>query len=438
MKTKNLLSFMLMAVLCCLWGNANAQDSKFCSRDIYHLGMEVESGTKVSLTITNVDANTVLVSIEKTGTLTPTSLSVETSVGNFSGVANGNKFEALITSATPPATFSIGALLWNGNIIRPENYPDLTDISWGATCSGVIPSVNLKLSSLSLNPTVTGFTFSPTTQTYNVALPAGTTVTPEISPIVADGVVATILSTTGSNVAISETMPVTAVVTVAEVGNITNTMLYTINFTVKKAIDPLVSPLCEKTITYLNNGDMGSAAALSVANVDANTVSVSLEQIAGGKEIAGFRIFSEQLGLITGAGDGSKYTAQWVVSGTAPEFFTIDWIEWNLVDLGVTCVARIANYEEFKDVSFVGKCSSGPTTLISKSEITSPYIFNTPGAINIANVSSGDQISVYDISGKLVKSAVAEGAVETISLGKGLYVVKVTTENGTIVLKTVN
>jgi len=321
-----------------------------------------------------------------------------------------------VPSTTPPDLYTPLYVLMPGEV----NFPWPTNIDWNTDCSGVAPSANLNLSTLQVNGADV-FGFSSGTTDYNVILPFGTTAAPTVSATPAE------TNTNIVSVSITQATSVTgtATVTVSEVGT-SNTKVYTLNFSVS-TVDPSNNTECAGT-----SNDVFSGIP--------HFYSYRFETIPSGVNVT-LTVSDPLVGLVgyildytidpmveTGMTESANQTFTGLLAyTTAGEAITV---RLKFAFAGGDAVTNDLVYH-------VGEDCAGTVGLVS-AKTTSVYGYAANGAINIANLSSGDIISVYDTNGKLLKTITAQNSVESIAAGKGLSVVKVVTATGTTILKIMN
>ena len=133
---------------------------------------------------------------------------------------------------------------------------------------------------------------------------------------------------------------------------------------------------------------------------------------------------------IAGGGTSASYQSSFSAGEEASMFFVYNFngMEGNEATAASTFVMESTYY-------IAGDC--GQTNLSLASEGASVYAYTVNGIVNIANLSAGDVVSVYDVSGKLLQTITAQNSIESIA-AEGLLIVKVTTASGTSVLKIMN
>lgn len=412
---KNLLYFFGTLFFCVLSGSTvSAQDSPLCDKEIVHLGIPAESHTKVALTVTNIDANTVSISIEKIGDLDINSLTVETTIGTVTGSGDASKFEATLSSATPPETFTINALLWNGFIIRPENYSELADIPFNATCGGAV-SYNLNLSTLTVNG-VAITDFSPSKTAYNVELPFGTTTAPVVA--------ATASNSAYTPIIVQATSPTgTATVTVKSTEDPTKEKVFTINFSVS-TVDPANNTECSGISNEVQEGgsynysylfqstDVGVVITSELLEPKDGTVAYVFDYTAGAPQ------FETGMTLL----EGRKFT-QTLPYTTANEKITV---AVKFAYAGGLTVTKRFEYTVGEDCGTTGIDTN-------KSSQLSFYPNPVKDFLNISAQSDIAEVSIYNTLGQLVKTVKSNNSNLSISISSlpvGQYIVIVQTVDG--------
>ncbi|NQX92818.1 MAG: hypothetical protein HRT74_11970, partial [Flavobacteriales bacterium] len=180
-------------VWCCMFllgamglTNSATASSAYCNTQVYHLGIPAETASSVFVTIENIDANTIQVSVESADADPVDDLIIPGAAG---GVQSGLTINAGVASKTifwdtPPTTVSLN-VLWSkasfgGNWqLNPTDF----DIDFADTCVSV--PAGAELSDITVDgTTVSGF--SSGVVGYSVELPFGTSMVPTVDATTQD------------------------------------------------------------------------------------------------------------------------------------------------------------------------------------------------------------------------------------------------------------
>ncbi|MFZ4400321.1 MAG: beta strand repeat-containing protein [Bacteroidales bacterium] len=292
---------------------------------------------------------------------------------------DANATKVITPAATLPGTTNVVVTAQDG--ITTKTYT----VNFTITAPSTIATlVDLKVD----GTTVTGF--SPTVLTYNVVLPAGTTIVPTVTASTASANATKIINPASS-------LPgATTVVVTAQDGTTTKT--YTINFTV--AIQ-----------TYSVTFNVVNGNGTLTATVDANTIT-SPATVNAGKNV----IFT----AVPAAGYEVK---EWKHNGSviASNTSTLD----TLINLSANSTVTV----EFKVIVGINEVNENPVNI---------YPVPAKDIINIKMNTDIHQISIISINGQLLSNTLInnkEAKINTSELCNGFYFLSIETSNGKTIKK---
>ncbi|MCD7971793.1 MAG: T9SS type A sorting domain-containing protein [Candidatus Azobacteroides sp.] len=291
------------------------------------------------------------------------------------------------------------------------------DIDWTVTC-GDAPVYDVNLATLTVDGvSVPNFVGARTS--YDIELPYGTTTVPTVAATTSNSEYTPVITQAAS-------LPGTATVVVTATEDASVSKTYTINFTVSM-VDPGKNDECSGVDNEVSEGTPYNYSYNFETTDEGVVVVVELLE-----SVTGLIAFMHDVTT------GFLETGMAQIEGTNA-FTTV--LPYTTNGQQITFRVKFAyagGLTTTRDFVYtVGKvCLS--TDISSPSVAVDVDAYSKDNTIFIENVTAGDQVSIYDINGKLVNATVAQNEVVAVSLEKGLYIVKVAGANGTVALKVLN